>query len=178
MPPAAPQGVGGGAEPLPRPEIGNPGLPLSAAVKARVTPIAQAISPILEPMQVDRLRGHFLRFVEEGGRTNLQRWATAVDCTSARSGLLLSNDLGAARAMIAQEDAAGAEEKMDDLLVFVTSERYAKLRKQLGVAIGGERKPPWIAGALRRAERSGTRSLGLLAYLATLVMVPPSLSDQ
>jgi hypothetical protein len=117
--------------------IGNPGLPLSAAVKARVTPIAQAISPILEPMQVDRLRGHFLRFVEEGGRTNLQRWATAVDCTAARSGLLLSNDLAAARAMIALDDATGAEEKMDDLLVFVTSERYAKLRKQLGVAIGG-----------------------------------------
>jgi hypothetical protein len=60
-----------------------------------------------------------------------------VDCTAARSGLLLSNDLGAARAMIALDDAAGAEEKMDDLLVFVTSERYAKLRKQLGVAVEG-----------------------------------------
>ena len=81
--------------------IGNPGLPLSTSVKARVTPIAQAISPILEPLQVDRLRGHFLRFVEEGGRTNLQRWASAVDCTAARAGLLLSNDLEASRAMIA-----------------------------------------------------------------------------
>jgi len=117
--------------------IGNPGLPLSAAVKARVTPIAQAIAPILEPLQVDRLRGHFLRFVEEGGRTNLQRWASAVDCTAARAGLLLSNDLEASRAMIALGDPAGAEERMDDLLVFVTSERYAKLRKQLGVAVGG-----------------------------------------
>ena len=117
--------------------IGNPGLPLGAAVKARVTPIAQAISPILEPLQVDRLRGHFLRFVEEGGRTNLQRWASAVDCTAARAGLLLSSDLEASREMIALGDPTGAEERMDDLLVFVTSERYAKLRKQLGIAVGG-----------------------------------------
>lgn len=117
--------------------IGNPGLPLGTSVKARVKPIAEAISPILEPLQVDRLRGHFLRFVEEGGRTNLQRWATAVDCTAARAGLLLSNDLEASRAMIALGDPAGVEERMDDLLVFVTSERYAKLRKQLGVAVGG-----------------------------------------
>ncbi|MEO6419187.1 MAG: hypothetical protein ABIP39_07260, partial [Polyangiaceae bacterium] len=58
--------------------IGNPGLPLSASVKQIVAPIAKAIEPILEPSSVDRLRGHFLRFVEEGGRTNLHRWAAAV----------------------------------------------------------------------------------------------------
>jgi hypothetical protein len=46
--------------------IGNPGLPLSAQVKQLVVPIANAIEPILEPAAVDRLRGHFLRFVEEG----------------------------------------------------------------------------------------------------------------
>ncbi len=115
--------------------IGNPGLPLSSVVKARVTPIAQAIEPILDPIQVDRLRGYFLRFVEDGGRTNLQRWAAAVDCTAARAGLLLSSDLEAARAMFALEDPATAEDKMDDLLVFATSERYAKLRRQLGITV-------------------------------------------
>lgn len=117
--------------------IGNPGLPLAGQVKARVAPIAQAIEPILDPIHVDRLRGYFLRFVEDGGRTNLQRWASAVDCTAARAGLLLSDDLEAARAMFALEDAATAEDKMDDLLVFATSERYAKLRRQLGIAVGG-----------------------------------------
>ena len=76
--------------------IGNPGLPLSASVKTRVAPIAQAIEPILEPSQIDRLRGHFLRFVEDGGRTNLSRWATAVDFTAARAGLLLANDIASA----------------------------------------------------------------------------------
>ena len=116
--------------------IGNPGLPLSGQVKELVVPIAKAIEPILEPLAVDRLRGHFLRFVEEGGRTNLQRWTTAVDRTAARAGLLLSNDLAAARTALEAEDAAHAQERLDDLLAFTMSDRYAKLRKQLGIAVG------------------------------------------
>ncbi len=115
--------------------IGNPGLPLTAAVKARVSPIAKAIEPVLEPATVDHLRGYFLRFVEEGGRTNLQRWASFVDRTCARAGLLLSNDLKAAFEMLSLESPAFAEEWMDDLLSFATSDRYGKLRKQIGIAI-------------------------------------------
>jgi hypothetical protein len=116
--------------------IGNPGLPLRAPLKARVAPIAQAIEPILEPAQIDRLRGHFLRFVEEGGRTNLQRWATAVDCTATRAGLLLADDLEAAHKVLALEDPVRAEARLDELLVFVTSDRYGKIRRQLGIAVG------------------------------------------
>jgi hypothetical protein len=123
--------------------IGNPGLPLSAQVKQLVVPIANAIEPILEPAGVDRLRGHFLRFVEEGGRTNLQRWTVSTDRTVARAGLLLANDLRAARAVMALEepksrDGAGTsalDEKMDDLMSFIVSDRYAKLRRQIGIAV-------------------------------------------
>lgn len=115
--------------------IGNPGLPLSAPVKQLVVPIASAIEPILEPSAIDRLRGHFLRFVEEGGRTNLQRWATAVERSCARAGLLLANDLKAADAILAREDEAHRNERMDDLMSFVLSDRYAKLRRQIGIAI-------------------------------------------
>lgn len=117
--------------------IGNPGMPLSERVKALVVPIAKAIEPILEPVAIDRLRGHFLRFVEEGGRTNLQRWASGVDRTAARAGLLLAGDLKAAHAVFELEDPQKVNEKMDDLLAFVVSERYGKLRKQIGIAIGG-----------------------------------------
>jgi hypothetical protein len=117
--------------------IGNPGLPLSSQVKTRVSPIAKAIEPILEPAALDRLRALFLRFVEEGGRTNLQRWTSAVDRTAARAGLLISGDLGAARTMLALESPAQADERMDDLLRFTVSERYSKLRKQIGIAITG-----------------------------------------
>ncbi|MBX3191327.1 MAG: hypothetical protein KF819_30295 [Labilithrix sp.] len=116
--------------------IGNPGLPLSAQVKQLVVPIAKAIEPILEPQSVDRLRGHFLRFVEEGGRTNLARWTSAVDRTCARAGLLLANDLRAAHSVFTLEDPQHLGEKMDDLMSFVVSDRYAKLRRQIGIAIG------------------------------------------
>jgi hypothetical protein len=115
--------------------IGNPGLPLNAQVKQIVVPIAKAIEPILEPSAVDRLRGHFLRFVEEGGRTNLHRWAAAVHKTAARAGVLLANDLRAAHNVLALEDKDHLGEKMDDLVIFVTSDRAARLRKQLGIAI-------------------------------------------
>jgi hypothetical protein len=118
--------------------IANAGIPLSSEVKRRVGPIARAIEPVLEPATVDRLRGHFLRFIEEGGRTNLQRWATAAERTAARAGLLLANDLGAAEAVFALEDRATAESvsaRMDDLIVFCTSDRYARLRAQIGLAL-------------------------------------------
>jgi len=120
--------------------IGNPGLPLSPHVKELVVPIAKAIEPILEPMTVDHLRGYFLRFLAEGGRTNLQRWATAVDRTAARAGLLLANDLKAARAVLVLDDVTTAESRMDDLLVFALSDRFAKLRKQIGTALEGPAK--------------------------------------
>lgn len=116
--------------------IGNPGLPLNANVKELVVPIAKAIEPILEPAQVDRLRGHFLRFVEEGGRTNLQRWASAVDKTGARAGLLIADDLKAAHSVIELEDKAHVTEKMNDLLAFMLSDRYSNLRKQIGISVG------------------------------------------
>jgi hypothetical protein len=116
--------------------IGNPALPMTAPVRARVTPIAQAIEPLLEPVQIDRLRGSFLRFVEDGGRANLQRWATAVDATAARTGLLLANDLRAAEAVLRLEDPARADERIDDLILFAVGERHANLRKQLGIAVG------------------------------------------
>jgi len=115
--------------------VGNPGLPLRAEVRELVVPIAKAIEPILEPVAIDHLRGHFLRFVEEGGRANLQRWVTAVDRTAARAGLLLSNDLDSAKAIFTLDGVDGVSERMDDLLVFVLSERFAKLRAQLGIAL-------------------------------------------
>ncbi|CAN5813828.1 hypothetical protein BH09MYX1_BH09MYX1_45910 [soil metagenome] len=115
--------------------IGNPGIPLNDRAKQVVMPIARAIEPILEPQSIDRLRGHFLRFVEEGGRTNLQRWAIGCDKTAARAGLLLANDLRAAHAIFELEDKAHTTEKMDDLISFVTSDRYARLRKQIGISL-------------------------------------------
>lgn len=114
--------------------IGNPGLPIGDDVKRRVQPVADAIAPLLEPPQRDALRGAFLRFVEEGGRTNLLRFSMAVEKTACRAGLLLANDLlTAARSIEAEDGKLG--ELTKDLICFVTSERYFRLRLQLGIAI-------------------------------------------
>jgi hypothetical protein len=115
--------------------IGNPGLPIAEDIKRRVQPIAKAIEPILQPQQLDTLRGRFLRFVEEGGRTNLQRWSAATEKTACRVGLLLSGDLLTARELLEPEEGELGE-LMKDLIVFVASERYFTLRRQLGIAIG------------------------------------------
>jgi hypothetical protein len=113
--------------------IGNPGLPIAEDMKRRVTPIAQAIQPMLEAQQVDALRGCFLRFVEEGGRTNLQRWSAGTDKTAARAGLLLCGDLGTALSLLEAEEGPQGE-VAKDLLWFSASDRYGKLRRQLGVS--------------------------------------------
>lgn len=118
--------------------IGNPGLPLTSDVRARVGPIAKAIEPILEPAAIDRLRGHFLRFVEEGGRTNLQRWANGADLTTARAGFLLCDDLAATQRMLELEGASDVSAKMDELLLFALGDRCGNLRKQIGIAIPSE----------------------------------------
>ena len=47
--------------------IANQAIPLSAEIKQRVAPLAKAIEPVLEPPPIDRVRGHFMRFIEEGG---------------------------------------------------------------------------------------------------------------
>ncbi len=114
--------------------IGSPTLPIAADTKHRVAPIARAVEPMLEPTQLDALRGHFLRFVEEGGRTNLMRWSSGAEKTACRAGLLLSHDLRTAMSVLEQEEGKLGE-LAKDLLVFSTSDRYAALRQQLGIAI-------------------------------------------
>src|SRR3954447_5469764 len=118
--------------------IANQSIPLSVEIKQRVAPIARAIEPVLDSSAIDRIRGHFLRFIEEGGRTNLHRWAVAAERTAARAGLLLANDLAAARRVLELDDPRTADGKMDDLLSFVASDRYASLRKQIGLAIAAD----------------------------------------
>lgn len=116
--------------------IGSPRLPIAADMKQRVTPIARAIEPLLEPPQMDALRASFMTFVEEGGRTNLQRWSAAADKTACRVGMLLCGDLPTACGVLQSEEGRLGDFSKD-LLLFTLSDRYGELRKQLGIAVGG-----------------------------------------
>lgn len=114
--------------------IGSPGLPIAEDVKRRVAPIADGIRPLLEAAPLDALRGCFLRFVEEGGRTNLQRWNLATEKTACRAGFLLCNDLNTALTRLSAEEGELGELGRD-LIAFACSDRYFKLRRQLGIAV-------------------------------------------
>ncbi len=114
--------------------IGNAKLPIAEDLRRRVAPIAAALEPMLDGTQVDALRELYLRFVEEGGRTNLMRWCAAVDKTACRAGLLLAGDLATALAVLESEEGRGGP-LAKDLLVFSVSDRYAALRRELGIAL-------------------------------------------
>lgn len=115
--------------------IGNPGLPITTKVKARVEPIARTIRPLLDATAIDELERGFSRFVEEGGRTKLGRWLRGAEKTAHRAGMLLANDLWAAERMLALDDPGSVAASLDDLVVFVTSKAYGKLRRRLGIAL-------------------------------------------
>jgi hypothetical protein len=114
--------------------VAQPRLPLSGAPRARVEPLARAIEPLLEPPQLDALRGHYLRFAEEGGRTNLQRWSLAADKTAARAGLALCQDLPSALVALEAEEGRAGPLGLD-LLAYFTSDRFLRLRRSLGLAV-------------------------------------------
>lgn len=117
--------------------IANPRLPLKGAKRARIDPLARAIEPLLDPTQADALRAHYLRFAEEGGRTNLQRWGVAVGKTGSRVGLALCQDLPTALKLLeGQEGKLGP--RALDLLTYSTSSRFLTLRQALGISVTEE----------------------------------------
>jgi hypothetical protein len=99
--------------------------------------LARAIEPLLDPTQSDALRAHYLRFAEEGGRTNLQRWGAAVDKTGARVGLALSQDLPSALRLL-EADEGRLGHRAVDLLTYSTSSRFLALRRTLGISVTEE----------------------------------------
>lgn len=117
--------------------IANPKLPIKGAKAARIQPLARAIEPLLEAPQVDALRGHYMRFAEEGGRTNLMRWSSAVEKSAARVGLALNQDLVSALDLLEQEEGKNGPLALD-LLTYSTSGRFAELRTSLGIALATE----------------------------------------
>ncbi|MGE0327278.1 MAG: hypothetical protein AB7K71_07345 [Polyangiaceae bacterium] len=115
--------------------IGSPTLPIAEEMKQRVAPIAKAIAPVLQAEQVDRLRGLFLRFVEEGGRTNLQRWSSGADKTAARAGFVVCADLSTSLGCL-EADEGKLGELGRDLIAYSVSNDYLQLRGRLGIRVG------------------------------------------
>src|SRR5438093_6677590 len=62
--------------------IGAPNIELLPDVRARVALTAEAIVPVLDAPRMELLHRHVTRFLAQGGRTSLRRWAQAAEWTS------------------------------------------------------------------------------------------------
>jgi len=81
-----------------------------------------------------------------GSKLDVRKWSRAVDLSSARAGLLLSQDVRVARKAIGSEPQGphdlAPRERIGELCIFATSELYADLRKAIGLAVPTSRAVP------------------------------------
>jgi hypothetical protein len=113
--------------------IGAPDIPLRAEVKARAALNRDAMLPVLEAKQIDRLEGLVAQFISRGGRTSLRRWAQGAELTACRAGMLLCGDLDVAAKILLKEP--NGEDRLADVEKFWSSDVASELRRSLGVAI-------------------------------------------
>jgi hypothetical protein len=113
--------------------IGAPRVELLPEVRARIAMVAEAIIPVLDDPRLARLRAQVERFLAQGGRTSLRRWAQAAEWTALRAGLLLCGDLATACEAVARE--TNAEDRIRELERFWVSDDLLALRRELGIAL-------------------------------------------
>jgi hypothetical protein len=113
--------------------IGAPDIPLRTEVKARAALNRDAILPVLEQKQIEKLEGLVAQFISRGGRTSLRRWAQGAELTACRAGMLLCGDLDVAAKILLKEP--NGEERLADVERFWASDVASELRRSLGVAL-------------------------------------------
>ena len=103
---------------------------------------AQSLNKYLQPMQREQLKVIVNRFIKEGARANIKRWAQAVETTAARAGLLVAGDLEVAKKIIASQPQIpgdlSPQDRIKELMMFSVSDNYFALRAQLGIQINPE----------------------------------------
>jgi hypothetical protein len=106
---------------------------LIASVNEKLAPIRNG----LPPQESERLQGYVQSFVSQAADVNTKRWAKSVNYTGDRVGLLLCGDVAVAMRILETTVADEKEraERIKELSLFVVSNEYFELRKQLGVAL-------------------------------------------
>jgi len=113
--------------------IGAPEVTLLPEVRARIALVAEAILPVLDETRLARLRQQVAKFIAQGGRTSLRRWAQSAEWTALRAGLLLCGDLQTACDAVRGE--LHSEDRVRELERFWASDDATFLRHELGTAI-------------------------------------------
>jgi len=113
--------------------LGAPEIKLPPEVRERVSYIAEALRPMMDPQQMQILRGLAQRFLDGGGRTSLADWAKAAASTASRAALLLCGDLETACAIVSSE--VHGPERARELEAFWASAQASAARRALGIEI-------------------------------------------
>lgn len=113
--------------------VGEPSLPLRPDTLARAGMIRNAVLPVLEPQQIERMRVLTHTFLDQGGKTSLRLWAQAAEFTACRAGLLTCGDLAIACEVLAREP--NGAERIAEIEGFWASDAASELRRDLGVAV-------------------------------------------
>jgi hypothetical protein len=93
------------------------------------------------PSLLERLANVVQRFVSHGGgMADFDAWLRGAELTACRAAMLLVADPRVAAAALKADTSSPAavsiQDRIEDLLRFVVSEEYLKLREALGVTVG------------------------------------------
>ncbi|HZO16549.1 MAG TPA: hypothetical protein VFB62_24910, partial [Polyangiaceae bacterium] len=120
----------------------EPKVPAPKEYAQQVQVTAQSLVKYLQPIAREQLKVVVQRFIKEGARANIKRWAQAVETTAARAGLLLAGDLDVAKKVIAASPQIpgdlSPQERIKELMLFSVSDAHFALRRQIGVQIRPE----------------------------------------
>ncbi|WP_394829493.1 hypothetical protein [Pendulispora albinea] len=120
-------------------KIVKPNFNVPSDVAEGVKGAAAELVKYMQPIQRDSLRVIVERFIEEGMKVDLKKWAQTVEVTAMRAGLLLCADLEIAKKIIVAEPQLpgdmAPQDKLKELVLFSVSEPYFNLRETLGIAV-------------------------------------------
>jgi tetratricopeptide (TPR) repeat protein len=115
-----------------------PAFPVAPELERPVTENSQLLERTLSGPIRDQLTSLVAKLLQSGS-IDLKRWVAGVDLTADRAGLLLAHDLEIAIEAIRAADesaaAVGQHDRVEQLLLFATSDEYFSLRKQLAITI-------------------------------------------
>ena len=132
-----------------------PELPVPTHLSAPVARSRKALARHVQGAAKERLAKAVERLDARDGRVDLAAWIQSVELTAHRAGMLLCGDLRVAIRRLHADQRAIAEltldQKRDDLLAYCVSERFARARALLNVAVRARAQPPPVSETERQA---------------------------
>jgi hypothetical protein len=101
--------------------------------------VGSRLERALQPEQRARLAAALGRLWSAGGTMDLAGWMRTVERSACRAALLATGDVTVARSLLSASSSGtaglSAADRVRDLLAFSVSQRYAALRRMLGVGL-------------------------------------------